>query len=577
MFRKQFFLFSIVVAMMFLFLPVYAGSDTQLIVDTYYPTTDRVTYNQTQWYSFNGVAGNGYCITLAPTSGNSDLYLMNNNFNLVGSSQNTGANVDKVWYGQDNSGVFHVACLGLGNPYSDYTVQVLKAPYVKSIDLTSGNAGTVVTLTGYGFWISQSAGYVKFGDTKATSYSLWTNTQIKVTVPSGVGGTVPITVWVNNGDARLTPNRSSNPVNFNCGGVSSNGTMPRYDLARSGYTSGAPKTFPLSVKWTFNTRLPVQNPPVVANNIAYFVADVLYAVDANTGALRWSSNLVTVSSSTPTVAGDKLYTNACDAKFVMYFTAFDANTGSVKWRFNTGGNSTVTESAVYNDVVYFTTGTKLYALNTRDGSLKWSYTAQASLEIAPCVISNNVIYIADISGKMYALDVNTGSVKWTYAIVKNTTGNCQISRFTVSNGIVYFGNFGGGNPVALYALDANTGVLKWKDTGFVDIADLVIANGVGYAYINTSGFYPWAFNAATGTGKWSINGSTPSITDGLLFTTAWENPYNCLKVLDSNTGALKWKYNFAGVSQVYAPSTYNGKVYVGTVNGSGGTLYCLGQ
>jgi outer membrane protein assembly factor BamB len=576
MFRQKLFLTAIVLAALCSFLPAYAGLETQLIVDTAYPYTDRVNCNQTQWYGFNAIGGNGYCVLITPISGSGNLYLADHNFNLAGSSSNPGLTPEKVWYGQDISGTFHLAYAGSGNPYSDYKVWVLKAPYIKAIDTASGNPGTIITLTGYGFGSSQCASYVKFADTKAASYSSWSNTQVRVAVPSGVSGTVPITVWVNNGDIRLAPNRSSNPVSFTTAGNSSNGTMPRYDIARSGYAPDAPKTFPLSIKWTFCTRLSVSSPPVVANNTAYFVAEALYAVDANTGALRWKNDSVSLGPA-PTVAGDKLYTNARDARFIAYFTALDANTGAVKWRFDIGGNSTITEPAVYNDVVYFTTGTKLYALNTQDGSLKWSYTAQASLEIAPCVISNNIIYIADIRGKMYALDVNNGTVKWTYTIVRNTAGNCQISRFSVYNEVVYFGNWGAGNPVALYALDANTGVLRWKVTGFVDIADLVIGKGVGYAYVNSSGFRPWAFDANTGAGKWSINGQMPAITDGLLFTTAWENPYNCLKVVDSNTGALKWKYNFTGVSQVFEPSVYGGKVYVGTVNGSGGTLYCLGQ
>src|SRR5215831_15566203 len=85
------------------------------------------------------------------------------------------------------------------------SVFAFAAPSINSLSPTSGTTGTLVTITGTGFGSSQGSSTVKFNGTIATVTSgNWTDTSIKVNVPSGATtGNVVVTV--------LTP---SNGVNF---------------------------------------------------------------------------------------------------------------------------------------------------------------------------------------------------------------------------------------------------------------------------------------------------------------------------------------------------------------------------
>jgi len=191
MFKKLSYALGVLIfGLSFLFVgKAFSALETQLVADTS-PNSDNVAYLQTQWYGFTATGGKGYSVTLAPTSGNANLYLFDTSFSLVGYSANTGTTADKVWYGQSSSGPMHIAAYGLYNLSSNFTIQLTTAPYVKTITPTSGGAGTLVTLTGYGFGSARGTSYVQFGTIQAINYSSWTNTEIKVYVPSGCGNGV---------------------------------------------------------------------------------------------------------------------------------------------------------------------------------------------------------------------------------------------------------------------------------------------------------------------------------------------------------------------------------------------------
>ncbi len=90
-------------------------------------------------------------------------------------------------------------------------------PTVNSFTPTQAVAGTVVTVNGTGFGSTRGVSYVNFGGVKATSYPSWSNTQVKVKVPSGAsgaaslvlvtsgGGSVPATFKVKPNITKLTP------------------------------------------------------------------------------------------------------------------------------------------------------------------------------------------------------------------------------------------------------------------------------------------------------------------------------------------------------------------------------------
>ncbi len=59
-------------------------------------------------------------------------------------------------------------------------------PEISAISPTSGTPGTYVTIAGSAFGNSRGSSYVTFGSKKVSTYSSWTDTKLKIKVPSGV-------------------------------------------------------------------------------------------------------------------------------------------------------------------------------------------------------------------------------------------------------------------------------------------------------------------------------------------------------------------------------------------------------
>jgi len=74
--------------------------------------------------------------------------------------------------------------------------------------------------------------------------------------------------------------------------------------------------------------------------------DYVYALDANTGAVKWKCKTPFYVMSSPAVAGGVVYVGSG-----MYIYALDAETGAVKWKYKTG-DSVYSSPAVSNGVVY---------------------------------------------------------------------------------------------------------------------------------------------------------------------------------------------------------------------------------
>jgi len=147
--------------------------------------------------------------------------------------------------------------------------------------------------------------------------------------------------------------------------------------------------------------------PVVADGIVYIGTDfnnnILYALDAQTGAILWNQT-INISLSSPAIAEDTLYIGSED----NHLYALDAKTGAQKWKFSVresempGG---VVSSPAYADgVIYFgDLNGNLYALDAKTGTLHWTFTAGGYIWSSPFV-SNGVVYFSGGDGYLYAIE-----------------------------------------------------------------------------------------------------------------------------------------------------------------------------
>jgi hypothetical protein len=91
------------------------------------------------------------------------------------------------------------------NGVSDVFLKDLSPPAISSISPNSGATGTEVTIKGSRFGPNRVSSYVTFGGKKATTYTAWSDTQIKALVPSGAAGSVNVKVTTELGTSNTKP------------------------------------------------------------------------------------------------------------------------------------------------------------------------------------------------------------------------------------------------------------------------------------------------------------------------------------------------------------------------------------
>ncbi len=158
--------------------------------------------------------------------------------------------------------------------------------------------------------------------------------------------------------------------------------------------------------------------PTIVGNVVYFGSgdQNVYAVDATTGALKWSFATGDVVHASPAVVDGVVYIGSWDRN--LY--ALDANTGKERWRYTTGNDTTIynqiglaSSPAVANGMV-FVGGRDghFHAVDARTGALKWKHDNRGGWTIASPAVRGGAVYFPTSDGRRFkALDVATGAVR----------------------------------------------------------------------------------------------------------------------------------------------------------------------
>ena len=186
--------------------------------------------------------------------------------------------------------------------------------------------------------------------------------------------------------------------------------------------------------------------PMIANGTLFIGSgdQNVYALDAATGALRWTFATGDVVHASPALADGVVYIGSWDRN--LY--ALDATTGRERWRYTTG-NDTV----IYNQIGI----------------------------ASSAAISDGMVFVGGRDGKFHVVDARTGAAKW----VHNNNGGWTIASPAVRNGVVYFPTSDG---TRFKALDASTGTVKFDlQNKAVSFSSPAIAGDV--AFYGTSDGY----------------------------------------------------------------------------------------
>lgn len=317
----------------------------------------------------------------------------------------------------------------------------------------------------------------------------------------------------------------------------------------------------LTLDWQYQTGSTINTSPVVVDGILYVTSsdEYLYALDAQTGALKWRFLLGKWPNS-PTIADGYVYVSPGGGP--LY--ALDAKTGQQKWTFLPNVRKDyglISSSAVVaNGIVYIgASNSYMFALDAKTGYLKWKRSMQTGI-LASVAISNGVVYVPLGSGDVAALNAQTGVVIWWDGGFSNDAfGNEAV----VADGYLFLTTY-----YSLFVFNASTGKILWhyfssypSDSYSVAVAGGIVYVGLGkrtfYAFAEKTGHLLWTFQSA------SMVLASPAVANGVVYFCY--STTGKLYALDARSGAKLWSYD--GGFYISSPIVVNGMVYIGTYNG----------
>lgn len=280
-----------------------------------------------------------------------------------------------------------------------------------------------------------------------------------------------------------------------------------------------------AVIWTYLTNERIRNAPAVDSSHVYAVTRscTVYAVDVTRGTLAWSFQ--------PTGACSEFEGGVTLSAGVLYvgskagaLYALDAGTGAVTWSSRQAWCNTWGSPAVAGSIVYSSWDSKsVIAYSAATGAKLWSAPTASYTRSSPTV-AGGVLYVGDDSGKVYAWNALTGVPLWSRQVV-DPSANAVIRSAPAVDGGLVFVTTGETTPMNghVVALNATTGAQVWSYLmADYSSSPVAIANGVVYA--TSFDFQVYALNESDGSRLWSSGYTTMqsvadgvALADGMLF------------------------------------------------------------
>ena len=222
---------------------------------------------------------------------------------------------------------------------------------------------------------------------------------------------------------------------------------------------------------------------------------------------------------------------------------------SLCWQYNgTKFDNNPSTPAVVGDRVYYASGDRVYALDTKSGELKWQYPSADGLKSSiktGVTFYDGLVMFGATDGNVYALNAETGRPTWLF-----NTQRAVRSTPIVSNGTVYVGS----DDNNVYAIDAKTGEQAWSGPFRTkDDISTPCALATGLVVFASMDSNIYGANEASGRMRWrfqlpvaAIKGG-PVVSNALVFVGSGRS----VCVLSTKNGLLRYKINLD--SDVVAP------------------------
>lgn len=183
---------------------------------------------------------------------------------------------------------------------------------------------------------------------------------------------------------------------------------------------------------------------------------MLYALEQETGAIAWSSDISpdTFSASSPAIGFGRVFVGSSDG---MY--AFRDSDGLRKWKFTTSSVTGWSAPVIHSDVglgnpvlIFITTADrKLYAVSLPNHTAAWTFPGDAALHGASVAVADRKVFLNNWT-HVTALDATSGNTVWDHQTAQGT-----IHSPAIANGILYYTD-----TQKIYALRISDGIEIWN-------------------------------------------------------------------------------------------------------------------
>lgn len=233
--------------------------------------------------------------------------------------------------------------------------------------------------------------------------------------------------------------------------------------------------------------------PTIGPDGTIFYADYdgwVYAVKPD-GTRKWAYNMLGRVAASPVLSRDGATLYIGDEFYK--FRALNAQTGALRWITPVLTGDTATAAVAASGNIYVATSRGfVHALSATTGNPIWTYPLPffAPVHSSPAIAPNGDVIVADVYGVVYAIR-STGSLRWSRPL----NGRISSSPAIDSAGTIYIGT--GGNfhftwgiigtilpgVNGLHALNGSTGVPRWQYPTLGGVASSPAISAVGSIYV----------------------------------------------------------------------------------------------
>ncbi len=202
--------------------------------------------------------------------------------------------------------------------------------------------------------------------------------------------------------------------------------------------------------WQFpGNGAPLTSPVVAGGFVVFGSGDHnVYALDAKTGAVKWTGTTGYVFTATPAISDGVVVIGDQGGNI----DGFDLNTGKSLWS-DSAGNVDVAAVIARGTAYVVTEDHSVYALNVTNGRQLWQYDMEDYAVFSP-ILAGQLVIVANRAGQLVALDAKTGKLVWQTDL--NGTPFSQPEFWAAENAVVLKIN-----DHAIGAFNAATGKALW--------------------------------------------------------------------------------------------------------------------